>query len=135
MVDASRCTAERRRPLRDPALGRARRAANQLAFALASLATLALASACGNDTERRNPSPATGRATELLNPETCRECHATHYDEWLGSMHAYAAKDPVFLAMNRRGQRETNGSSGPFCVNCHAPMAVREAEREGRIGR
>jgi hypothetical protein len=41
-------------------------------------------------------------------------------------MHAYAAEDPVFLAMNARGQKETDGKLGSFCVNCHAPMAVRE---------
>jgi hypothetical protein len=28
--------------------------------------------------------------------------------------------------MNARGQRETNGKLGTFCVSCHAPMAVRE---------
>ena len=39
-------------------------------------------------------------------------------------MHAYAAVDPVFLAMNKRGQRETGGALGDFCVKCHAPMAV-----------
>ena len=63
---------------------------------------------------------------ELLDPTTCRECHAKHYDEWSASMHAYASRDPVFLAMNRRGQEETGGALGSFCVNCHAPMAVRE---------
>jgi hypothetical protein len=41
-------------------------------------------------------------------------------------MHAYASRDPVFVAMNRRGQRETKGALGDFCVKCHAPMAVRE---------
>jgi hypothetical protein len=41
-------------------------------------------------------------------------------------MHAYASDDPVFLAMNARGQRETGGELGAFCVNCHAPMAVRD---------
>jgi hypothetical protein len=41
-------------------------------------------------------------------------------------MHAYASDDPVFLAMNRRGQRETNGALGDFCVKCHAPQAVRD---------
>lgn len=41
-------------------------------------------------------------------------------------MHAYASSDPVFLAMNRRGQRLTGGELGTFCVNCHAPLAVRE---------
>jgi hypothetical protein len=28
--------------------------------------------------------------------------------------------------MNARAQRETAGATGTFCVNCHAPMAVRE---------
>lgn len=40
-------------------------------------------------------------------------------------MHAYAGDDPVFRAMNRRGQRETGGALGSFCVGCHAPLAVR----------
>lgn len=60
----------------------------------------------------------------LLDPKTCEECHPDHYREWLGSMHAYAAEDPVFLAMNARGQRETGGALGDFCIKCHAPMAV-----------
>lgn len=62
---------------------------------------------------------------ELMDPETCETCHPKHYREWSGSMHAYAADDPVFLAMNARGQEETGGELGDFCVNCHAPMAVR----------
>ncbi len=40
-------------------------------------------------------------------------------------MHAYASKDPIFRAMNERGQRETDGALGDFCIQCHAPMAVR----------
>ena len=62
----------------------------------------------------------------MLDPATCKSCHADHYRDWSGSMHAYAAQDPVFVAMNARGQRETHGALGSFCVNCHAPMAVRE---------
>jgi hypothetical protein len=63
---------------------------------------------------------------DLLDPTTCQSCHADHFREWSGSMHAYASDDPVFVAMNARGQRETGGALGNFCVNCHAPMAVRE---------
>jgi hypothetical protein len=63
---------------------------------------------------------------QLLDPETCRGCHSDHYREWAGSMHAYASQDPVFLAMNRRGQEETDGELGGFCVSCHAPLALRE---------
>jgi hypothetical protein len=63
---------------------------------------------------------------ELLDPTTCKDCHPKHYEQWSASMHAYATEDPVFVAMNKRGQEETNGALGEFCVNCHAPMAVRE---------
>lgn len=61
---------------------------------------------------------------QLQDPSTCMECHPKHYEQWSGSMHAYASDDPVFVAMNNRGQRETNGQLGTFCVSCHAPMAV-----------
>jgi hypothetical protein len=64
----------------------------------------------------------------LLDPATCRECHEGHYDDWAKSMHAYASDDPVFLAMNARGQRETDGGLGNFCIECHAPMAVRDGK-------
>ena len=83
-----------------------------------SIAAL-LAVACGGGAGTRSRE-------ELLDPQTCNECHQDHYREWSGSMHAYASDDPVFLAMNARGQRETGGELGPFCVQCHAPMAVRE---------
>jgi len=61
---------------------------------------------------------------QLLDPESCKECHPIHYREWSSSMHAYSARDPVFVAMNKRGQRETHGQLGDFCIRCHAPMAV-----------
>src|SRR6266852_6748166 len=61
---------------------------------------------------------------ELTDPETCKTCHPDHFAEWSRSMHAYSSEDPVFIAMNKRGQRETNGQLGDFCVKCHAPMAV-----------
>ncbi len=63
----------------------------------------------------------------MLDPESCQGCHPSHYADWSQSMHAYAADDPVFVAMNQRGQRETNGQLGNFCVTCHAPMAVRDS--------
>src|SRR5437879_3477013 len=71
------------------------------------------------------PPSGTLTRADLIEPAACAGCHQDHYEEWAGSMHAYAAEDPVFLAMNRRGQRETKGALGTFCVNCHAPLAVR----------
>jgi hypothetical protein len=81
-----------------------------------ALVLLAFA-ACGDD-------GSTLTVEKLQDPETCMECHPKHYDQWTGSMHAYASEDPVFVAMNNRGQRETLGKLGNFCVSCHAPMAV-----------
>jgi hypothetical protein len=71
-------------------------------------------------------APSTFGVDRLKNPETCKPCHPMHYREWSGSMHAYATVDPVFIAMNARGQRETNGKLGDFCFRCHAPMAVQD---------
>ncbi len=89
------------------------------------LVALALAGGCskGEGEPASDPAPLLTRA-ELLDPAQCKSCHPTHYREWASSMHAYASADPVFLAMNRRGQRETEGALGDFCVRCHAPMAV-----------
>lgn len=84
-------------------------------------AVLALALGCNDPTP---PSTGLDPNDRLLDPASCQECHPTHYREWLGSMHAYAGEDPVFRAMNARGQRETNGELGDFCVRCHAPMAL-----------
>lgn len=63
---------------------------------------------------------------ELLDPASCQECHPDHYREWSGSMHAYATADPIFRAMNARGQRETDGALYDLCIRCHAPVAVKE---------
>ncbi len=66
---------------------------------------------------------------ELLDPAACAECHPAHYAAWSRSMHAHAADDPVFLAMNARGQREA--ALGDFCVRCHAPVALALGETDG----
>lgn len=84
-------------------------------FVVGALAALAVA--CGDDRSARS-------IAELQDPQTCNECHPKHFQQWSGSMHAYASEDPVFVAMNQRGQRETGGALGTFCVKCHAPMAV-----------
>lgn len=83
---------------------------------------LALAS-CTSSSGGKSTPTLTGEA--LLDPNNCLPCHADQFREWSGSMHAYAGEDPVFTAMNKRMQRETNGQAGSLCVGCHAPVAVR----------
>jgi hypothetical protein len=97
---------------------------NALAVPLFVLFAGAVAlAACASDKERAAAPTLTGDA--LLDPNSCLPCHADAFREWSGSMHAYAADDPVFVAMNKRMQRETNGAAGTLCVGCHAPLAAR----------
>lgn len=83
------------------------------------LVALFIALLCGGCLERE----ALDRET-LMDPAACANCHPDQYREWSGSMHAYAADDPVFVALNAFGQRTTDGALGSLCVGCHAPMAV-----------
>lgn len=82
-------------------------------------AALLLLAACSED-------PVAPRAGSLSDePEACSTCHPSHVEEWSTSAHAHASEDPVFRALNRLGQEETDGALGAFCVRCHAPLAVR----------
>jgi len=88
------------------------------------LAALGLG-ACGNDGKTLTPE-------ELRDPNMCVSCHPAQVADWSRSMHAYASDDPVFIAMNKRGQHDTNGALGDFCVKCHAPVAVHDgATKDG----
>lgn len=91
-------------------------------FVAVLLASLSFVACPAGDGSSLHPSAS---LEELMDPASCQGCHPNHFREWSGSMHAYASKDPVFLAMNARLQRESDSEIGSFCVNCHAPMAVR----------
>jgi len=103
------------------------------AAASITIAVIAGATAsCGSETSTTPVEDPPLTLEELKDPKKCEKCHPNHYKEWSGSMHAYAGDDPIFLAMNARGQRETNGALGDFCVKCHAPIAVAEgATKDG----
>lgn len=112
---------------RGPASGRAvtaaprpARAAMRRVLALSAAVAVACAASCGPS------APAYPTRARMLDSKTCQRCHADQYRDWASSMHAYASDDPVLQAFVKRGQRETGGKLGSECVQCHAPMAVRE---------
>jgi len=56
----------------------------------------------------------------------CKSCHPVHFNEWSGSMHAYALKDPVWFAQHSKEQNKfaSEGKElGEFCIVCHSPVA------------
>ncbi len=82
-----------------------------------------LLGSCTTATPPPDATPTMTRA-ELVDPARCQACHPDQFHDWSASMHAYATDDPVFRAMCERGQRETGGKLGTFCLKCHAPQAV-----------
>ena len=64
------------------------------------LAVVAVIEGCGSPSAVGSLPPSA-----LEDPTTCQGCHPTQFAQWSGSMHAYASEDPVFLAMNKRGER------------------------------
>ncbi len=54
----------------------------------------------------------------------CAKCHKKIYDEWRVSSHAYAAVSPMFHRFEQTVATLTRGTSGTFCLRCHAPIAT-----------
>ena len=60
---------------------------------------------------------------------TCKGCHPNHYNEWKGSMHAYAFIDPINTAWMNDLRAKVGGEKlGQFCVQCHSPIGVLTGE-------
>ncbi len=80
------------------------------------------------------PPPPGGTATdtaahgEFESAVACAECHPTQYDEWRGSMHAYAALSPFFDALAGKSFRDSGGSIGTFCTGCHSQQGTLDGE-------
>ena len=88
-------------------------------LALAAVAALALATALGCGKAPAVVEPRTTHELVFRDPETCRQCHPDHVSEWEGAMHAYAAQDPIFIAVDNIFQNDFDGEGGQFCTQCH----------------
>ena len=58
----------------------------------------------------------------------CAECHPQQYEEWQTSMHAYAARSPVFDAMAGKAHRDSGAQVGTFCTGCHSVVGTEAGE-------
>jgi len=76
-------------------------------------------------------------AAAFTSPARCAGCHPRQYQEWHGSMMAYAAVSPTMNALEAAGNRLTDGAfaadgdSPLFCQRCHAPVSVALGEFPG----
>ncbi|HUP78056.1 MAG TPA: multiheme c-type cytochrome, partial [Pirellula sp.] len=85
--------------------------------------------------EKKTTPPTNGQAAidphreafaneEYPSALTCAKCHQKIYDEWRVSGHAYAAVSPMFQRFEQAVAELVRGTSGTFCVRCHAPVAT-----------
>jgi hypothetical protein len=91
----------------------------------------ALAANCASDPAPATPGSQLASEETMLDSAFCGGCHREQYAEWSGSMHAYASDDPVFRALSTRMQREVPPDKQTFCLQCHAPMAVKLGKATG----
>ncbi len=64
------------------------------------------------------------RSTDFFPPSKCRGCHAAIFDQWKGSMHSNAYRDPVFQALWKIGSEETGGLTDKLCAGCHTAVGT-----------
>lgn len=64
------------------------------------------------------------KSADFEQPEVCRACHTDIYNQWKGSMHSNAFIDPVFQALWKIGNKETNGLTEKLCAGCHTAIGT-----------
>ena len=79
--------------------------------------------------DKPEPSEVQYKLSDFSSAETCKACHPNHYNEWKGSMHAYAFMDPVNTIRIQRLHTTIGPEQlGDFCVQCHSPIGVLTGE-------
>lgn len=61
---------------------------------------------------------------EFTPPETCGECHPKQFEEWTGSVHALAFKDPIYQGELNKAVKAVGHEISRQCEGCHSPAGV-----------
>lgn len=78
----------------------------------------------------RGPSPrgpSVGiavKSSDYKPPGYCGDCHYKLWQQWTGTMHSFAATDPVYVSLYVLADQQTGGKAEEFCAAslCHAPV-------------
>jgi len=61
-------------------------------------------------------------------PETCGECHPDKYEEWTGSVHSQAFRDPIYQGELNAAIKAVGHHIANHCEACHTTAAVAKGE-------
>jgi len=83
-------------------------------------------------------APADSVKKDFLDAQVCGGCHGVIYEEWNGSLHSLATRDPIYMRAAKLflSQAKNPGelAEAESCVKCHAPLAVVAGKIEGVSG-
>lgn len=103
--------------------------------ALASLSSHAWASETLVDPKMYPYDPSLIRyeksGAEFNDPATCGECHPDQYNEWRGSVHSMAFKDPIYQGELNLAVEAVGHKVSRQCEGCHTAAAMVEGEIKG----
>ncbi len=68
---------------------------------------------------------------DFVPPEKCGECHPDIYEEWSGSVHALAFKDPIYQGELNKAVKAVGHEISRQCEGCHSPLGVVTGEIKG----
>lgn len=71
------------------------------------------------------PAQPTVDSSDFAGAENCGGCHTEHYAQWKTSIHSYSMTDPIYRAIVKVRQEDTNGLEDPFCLQCHTVIGTR----------
>lgn len=61
-------------------------------------------------------------------PETCAGCHEKQHQEWNGSVHNLALRDPIYQGELNKAIKAVGHEIGRQCEGCHSPAAMMSGE-------
>jgi hypothetical protein len=70
-------------------------------------------------------------SAEFTDPETCGACHPRQFEEWTGSVHSLAFRDPIYQGELNKGFKEIGPNLTRQCEGCHTPVGVVTGEIKG----
>lgn len=67
-------------------------------------------------------------SVEFIPPEKCAGCHPEQYEEWTGSVHALAVRDPVYQGELNKAIQAVGHDITRQCKGCHSPVGMMTGE-------
>jgi len=64
-------------------------------------------------------------------PQKCGECHQKQYNEWNGSVHSMALKDPIYQGELNKAFKAVGHEISRQCEGCHSPAGMVTGEIKG----